>query len=90
MTVGLVGLAIVSMPIEHALAEPVLRPDLADRVSGQEDVTFADLVRLVVPGTAGNETIDVRDIGSEARRGSRTGVDDGAAAYGRAGALGWK
>jgi len=66
MTVGLVGLAIVSMPIEHALAEPVLRPDLADRVSGQEDVTFADLVRLVVPGTAGNETIDVRDIGSEA------------------------
>ena len=42
-----------------------LRPDLADRVSGREDVTFADLVRLVVPGTAGNETIDVREIGSE-------------------------
>src|SRR5690606_15821928 len=59
---ALVGLAIVSMPVERAFAEPVLRPDLADRVSGREDVTFADLVRLVVPGTAGNETIDVREI----------------------------
>lgn len=63
---ALVGLAIFSMPVERAFAEPVLRPDLADRVGGTEDVTFADLVRLVVPGTAGNETIDVREIGSEA------------------------
>lgn len=66
LRVALVGLAIVSMPVERAFAEPVLRPDLADRVSDRGDVTFADLVRLVVPGTAGNETIDVRDIGSEA------------------------
>lgn len=65
LRVALVGLAIVSMPVERAFAEPVLRPDLADRVGGREDVTFADLVRLVVPGTAGNETIDVREIGSE-------------------------
>lgn len=66
LRVTLVGLAIVSMPVERVFAEPVLRPDLADRVSGREDLTFADLVRLVVPGTAGNETIDVREIGSEA------------------------
>ncbi|EHK54957.1 hypothetical protein MAXJ12_22371 [Mesorhizobium alhagi CCNWXJ12-2] len=62
---ALVGLAIVSMLVERAFAEPVVRPDLADRVGGREDVTFADLVRLVVPGTAGNETMDVREIGSE-------------------------
>ncbi len=66
LRVALFGLAIVSMPVERAFAEPVLRPDLTDRVGGREDVTFADLVRLVVPGTAGNETIDVREIGSEA------------------------
>lgn len=65
LRVALFGLAIVSMPVERAFAEPVLRPDLTDRVGGREDVTFADLVRLVVPGTAGNETIDVREIGSE-------------------------
>lgn len=65
LRVALVGLAIVSMPVERAFAEQVLRPDLTDRVGGREDVTFADLVRLVVPGTAGNETIDVREIGSE-------------------------
>lgn len=63
---ALVGLATFSMPLESVFAETVLRPDLADRVGGTEDVTFADLVRLVVPGTAGNETIDVREIGSEA------------------------
>jgi hypothetical protein len=63
---ALAGLAIFSMPLERVFAEPVLRPDLADRVGGTEDVSFADLVRLVVPGTAGNETIDVREIGSEA------------------------
>lgn len=63
---ALVGLAIFSMPLERVFAEPVLRPDLADWVVGTEDVTFADLVRLVVPGTAGSETIDVREIGSEA------------------------
>ncbi|RUM96373.1 hypothetical protein EET67_18675 [Pseudaminobacter arsenicus] len=63
---ALAGLAIVSMPAIPAFAEPALRPDLADPVGGREDVTFADLVRLVVPGTACNETIDVREIGSEA------------------------
>lgn len=60
---ALVGLAICWIPVERAYAEPVLHPDLADRVDGSEDVTYADLVRLVVPGTAGNEVIDVRDIG---------------------------
>lgn len=62
---ALVGSAMLWMPVERAFAEPVLRPDLADLVGGSEDVTFADLVRLVVPGTVGNETIDVRDIGSD-------------------------
>lgn len=62
---ALVGLAILWMPIERASAESVLRPDLADLVGGRDDVTFADLVRLVVPGTPGNETIDVREIGSD-------------------------
>ncbi|MEX4009835.1 hypothetical protein [Neoaquamicrobium sediminum] len=62
---ALIGLAMFGMPTAPAFAEPVLRPDLADRVAGREDVTFADLVRLVVPGTAGNEAIDVREIGSE-------------------------
>ena len=62
---ALAGLAIVSVPAGPTSAEPALRVDLADRVGGREDVTFADLVRLVVPGTAGNETIDVREIGSE-------------------------
>ncbi len=66
LRVALVGLATFSMPVERAFAEPASRPDLADRVGGREDVTFADLVRLVVPGTAGNETIDVREIGGEA------------------------
>lgn len=65
LRVALVGSAILWMPVERASAEPALRADLADRVGGREDVTFADLVRLVVPGTAGNETIDVREIGSE-------------------------
>lgn len=60
---ALVGLAICWILVERAYAEPVLHPDLADRVDGSEDVTYADLVRLVVPGTAGNEVIDVRDIG---------------------------
>ena|SRR5690606_1056419 len=63
---ALVGLAIVALRVERGFTEPVLRPDLTDRVSGREDVTFADLVRLVVPGTACNEAIDVRKIGSEA------------------------
>lgn len=60
---ALVGLAICWIPVERAYAEPVLHPDLTDCVGGSEDVTYADLVRLVVPGTAGNEVIDVRDIG---------------------------
>lgn len=62
---ALVGLAISWIPLQHASAEPVLRPNLADHVAGREDVTFADLVRLVVPGTQGNETIDIRGIDSE-------------------------
>lgn len=62
---ALVGLAMFGMSVAPGFAEPVLRPDLADRVAGREDVTFADLVRLVVPGTAGNETIDVREIGRD-------------------------
>jgi hypothetical protein len=62
---ALVGLAMFGMPAVPTFAEPVLRPDLADRVPGREDVTFADLVRLVVTRTAGNETIDVREIGSD-------------------------
>jgi hypothetical protein len=66
LQLALVGWAIGSMPVERAFAEPALRADLADHVGGREDVTFADLVRLVVPGTAGNEIIDVREIGSEA------------------------
>lgn len=62
---ALTGLAILWMPIERASAEPVLRPDLTDRVGDRDDVTFADLVQLVVPGTPGNETIDIREIGGE-------------------------
>lgn len=62
---ALVGVAMLGMPAAPTVAEPVLRPDLTDRVGGREDVTFADLVRLVVPGIAGNETIDVRDIDGE-------------------------
>ncbi len=62
----LVALAIIWMSAERAFAESVLLPDFTDSVAGREDVTFADLVRLVAPGTAGNETIDIRDIGSEA------------------------
>lgn len=62
---ALIGLALCWMPIERVFAEPVSFPDLADRVGGREDVTFADLVRLVVPGTGGNATITVREIGSE-------------------------
>lgn len=65
LRVALVALAIVSIPVERAFAEPVLRPDLADRVGGREDVTFADLVRLVVPMADGNATITVREIGGE-------------------------
>lgn len=62
---ALVGLATLGMPAAPTFAEPVMRPDLADPVPGREDVTFADLVRIVVPGTPGNETIDVREIGSD-------------------------
>lgn len=62
---ALVGLALLWMPIARAFAEPASFPDLADRVGGREDVTFADLVRIVVPGIPGNETIDIREIGSE-------------------------
>ena len=65
LRVALVGLAMCWMPVERAFAEPAFLPDLADRVAGREDVSFADLVRLVMPGTAGNETIDVREIGSD-------------------------
>lgn len=64
LRVVLVALAIFATPVGRAFAEPVLLPDLADRVDGREDVTFADLVRLVVSGTPGNETIAVREIGT--------------------------
>ena len=64
LRVVLVALAICWMPIERVIAEPVMRPDLADRVGGTHDMTFADLVRLVVPA-AGDTMVAVREIGGE-------------------------
>ena len=70
--VALVALAIFWTPVERAFAEPVSFPQLADPVAGREDVTFADLVRLVAPGIAaageaasGGGAIDVRHIAGE-------------------------
>lgn len=64
MRVALVALAFLSAPAARAFAEPVSFPDLADRVAGK-DVTFADLVRLVVPAAGGDAAVAVREIGSE-------------------------
>lgn len=72
LRVALVALAIVWTPVACAFAQPAPSPDLTDRLAGREDVTFADLVRLVVPGIAASgETasdggiVDVRHIGGE-------------------------
>lgn len=62
---ALVVLAAFCMPAARALAEPVSFPDLTDRVAGREDVSYADLVRLVEPGETG-----IRHIGGADWRGS--------------------
>jgi hypothetical protein len=66
--VALLALALFWMTAGRAFAEPVSFPDLTEPVAGRQDVTFADLVRLVVPGAveSGEGTIDVRHIGGDA------------------------
>lgn len=59
---ALVGLVTV-WSVGRTSAEPVLHPDLTDRVGGSEDVTFADLGHLVPRGPRHDEVIGVRDIG---------------------------
>lgn len=51
MRAALVALAIFCAPVERARAEPASFPGLTDPVAGRQDVTFADLVRLVAPGS---------------------------------------
>lgn len=72
LRVALVALAIFSTPVGRALAEPASFPDLTDSVGGREDVTFADLIRLVAPGitangeaTSGDGAINARHVGGE-------------------------
>ena len=66
--VALLALALFWMTAGRAFAEPVSFPDLTEPVAGRQDVTFADLVRLVAPGAVANGegAIDVRHIGGDA------------------------
>ncbi len=66
--VALLALALFWMTAGLAFAEPMSFPDLTEPVAGRQDVTFADLVRLVAPeaGANGEGTIDVRHIGGDA------------------------
>ncbi|MFC3074320.1 hypothetical protein [Shinella pollutisoli] len=66
LRVVLVVLAVLSAPAGRASAQPAASPDLADRVGGREDLTFADLVRLVAPRIAASgEAARLRHIGGE-------------------------
>lgn len=66
--VALLALALFWMTAGGAFAEPVSFPGLTEPVAGRQDVSFADLVRLVAPGAveSGEGTIDVRHIGGDA------------------------
>ncbi|MCW5707765.1 hypothetical protein [Shinella sp.] len=73
LRMALIALAISWTPADRAFAEPASFPDLADSVAGRKDLTFADLIRLVVPriaangeASSGDGAIDVRHIGGEA------------------------
>ena len=64
---AMVALAILSMPVGPAFAQPVSYPDLAEPLPESPNRTYADLVRLVVPGiggdgASGSGVIDLRHI----------------------------
>lgn len=52
----LAALAFFQMCIGSALAGPVSYPELADLLPGRTDVTYADLVRLILPSADGSQT----------------------------------
>ena len=61
---ALVAMAVLPVPVARASAEAALRPDLADPVAGRQEVTFADLVRLM-PEPTGIRHIDGTEWSSE-------------------------
>jgi len=65
LRVAFIGLALCSLPIERAFAEPVSFPAPADRVDDREDLTFADLMRLIMPAAGAEAAVTVREIGSD-------------------------